>query len=120
LVEAGPSVPAEARPSEAVEEGGEVVHSKLAEGSLMLGKEGAMEESEPPAPGASTEELEFIVRHASGKIYRRNKLPKCSITPGICSTLEGPWCMVGMTKMTSFIVCLTIKRFMSVGRWQTM
>jgi hypothetical protein len=40
----------------------------------MLGKEGATEESESPAPVASTKELEFIVRHASGKNYRRNKL----------------------------------------------
>jgi hypothetical protein len=104
-VEAGPSVPAEARPL------------KVVEGSLMLGKEGPTEESESPAPGASTEELEFIVRHASGKNYRRNKLPKRHIMPGIYSTLEVPWCMVGMTKMTSFIVCLTIKRFMFVGRW---
>jgi hypothetical protein len=119
-VEAGPLVPAEARPLEAVEEGGEARPSKVVEVSLMLGKEGAMEESEPPAPRASTEELEFIVCHALGKNYRRNKLSKHNITPGICSTLEGPWCMVGMTKMTSFIVCLTIKRFLSIGRWQTM
>jgi hypothetical protein len=40
VVEAGPSVPAKVRPSEA------------AEGPLMLGKEGATEESEFPAPGA--------------------------------------------------------------------
>jgi hypothetical protein len=40
-VEAGPLVPAEARPSEAVEEGGEVGPSKVVEVSLMLGKEDA-------------------------------------------------------------------------------
>jgi hypothetical protein len=131
-VEAGPSVPAEARPSEAAEEGDEARPSEaaeegaqarpsgVAEGPLMLGKEGAFKESEFPAPGAPAEELEFIVRHASGKNYQMNKLPKRNITPGICSTLEGPWCMVGMMKMTSFIVCLTIKRFMFVRRWQTM
>jgi hypothetical protein len=49
----------------------------------MLEKEGAAEESESPAPGAPTEELEFIVRHASGKNYRRSKLPKRNIMPGI-------------------------------------
>jgi hypothetical protein len=82
----------------------------------MLGKEGATEESEFLAPGAPVEELEFIVHHASGKKYQMSKLPKRNITLGIYSTLEGPWCLVEMMKMTSFIVCLIIKRFMSVGR----
>jgi hypothetical protein len=67
--EAGASVPAEARPSKAT--------------PLMLGKEGAAEESESPTPGAPTEELEFMVRHALGKNYRRSKLPKRNIMPGI-------------------------------------
>jgi hypothetical protein len=120
VVEAGPSVPAEVRPSEAPEESAGARPSEVAEGPLMLGKEGATEESESPAPGAPTEELEFIVCHASGGNYQRSKLLKRNIMLGTCSTLEGPWCMVGMMKMTSFIVCLTIKRFMYVGRWQTM
>jgi hypothetical protein len=51
--EAGPSMFAEAKPSEAA--------------PLVLEKEGASEKSKSPAPGASVEELEFIVRHASGK-----------------------------------------------------
>jgi hypothetical protein len=38
-VEAGPSAPAEARPSEAAEEGVEARPSEAAEGPLMLGKE---------------------------------------------------------------------------------
>jgi hypothetical protein len=120
VVEAEPSAPTEARSSEGAEEGAEARPSEATEGPLMLGKEGATEESEFPAPGALTKELEFIVRHASGKNYQMSKLLKRNLTPGICSTLEGPWCMVGMMKMTSFIVCLTIKRFMFVGRWQTM
>jgi hypothetical protein len=51
--EAGPSVSVEARPSE--------------NAPLNLEKEGASEKSKSPAPGTLTEELEFIVRHASGK-----------------------------------------------------
>jgi hypothetical protein len=50
--EAGPSVFAEARPSETA--------------PLILEKEGAPEESKSPAPEAPVEELEFIVQHASG------------------------------------------------------
>jgi hypothetical protein len=51
--EAGPSVSAEARPSEMA--------------PPILEKEGASEKSKSPAPGAPAEELEFIVQHASGK-----------------------------------------------------
>jgi hypothetical protein len=51
--EAGPSIFTEARPSEIT--------------PLILEKEGAPEKSKSPAPRASAEELEFIVRHASGK-----------------------------------------------------
>jgi hypothetical protein len=67
VVGAGPSVPAKARPSEAAEENAGARPLEVAEGTLMLGKEGATEESESPAPGAPAEELEFIVHHASGK-----------------------------------------------------
>jgi hypothetical protein len=42
-----------------------VLHSETA--PLILEKEGAPEKSKSPAPGAPAEELEFIVRHASGK-----------------------------------------------------
>jgi hypothetical protein len=54
---AGSPVLAEARSSEAVEEGTETRPSKVAGAPLMLEKEGAAEESESPAPRAPTEEL---------------------------------------------------------------
>jgi hypothetical protein len=50
---AGPSVPAEAGPSETA--------------PLILEKEGASEKSKSPTSGAPAEELGFIVRHISGK-----------------------------------------------------
>jgi hypothetical protein len=65
--EVGPSVPAEARPAKIVEKNTESTPSDAAKVPLPLQKEKATEESESPAPEASTEELEFIVRHASGK-----------------------------------------------------
>ena len=40
----------------------------------MLEKEGAAEESESPAPGAPTEELEFIVQYASGKTLSKEQI----------------------------------------------
>jgi hypothetical protein len=39
-----------------------------------LEKEGAAEESESPSPRAPTEELEFIVRHASGKKLSKEQI----------------------------------------------
>jgi hypothetical protein len=53
ISEVGPSVLAEARPSEAA--------------PLILEREGAPERPKSPAPEAPAQELEFIVRHASGK-----------------------------------------------------
>ena len=53
ISEAGPSVSTEANPSETA--------------PLVLEREGTSEKSKSPAPGESAEELEFIVRHASGK-----------------------------------------------------
>jgi hypothetical protein len=73
--EAEPSAPADARPSKAVEKGAETRLSDATKAPLLLEKERATEGSKSPTPGASTEELEFIVRHASGK-----KLSKEQIT----------------------------------------
>jgi hypothetical protein len=73
-VEAEPSVPAEARSLEATEEGTETRLSEAAGAPLMLEKEGVAEESESPALGAHTEELEFIVRHASGKKLSKEQI----------------------------------------------
>jgi hypothetical protein len=53
ISEAGPSVSTKERPSKTT--------------PLILEKEGASEKSKSPAPEAPAEELEFIVRHASGK-----------------------------------------------------
>jgi hypothetical protein len=59
---AGPSVSAEAR------------HSEMA--TPILEKEGASEKSKSPAPGAPAEELEFIVRHASGRQLSEEQIAK--------------------------------------------
>jgi hypothetical protein len=75
-VEAGPSTPAEARPSGVAEEGVEARLSEVIEGPSMLRKEGATEESEFPAPGAPSEELDFIVCHASGKKLSNEQIAK--------------------------------------------
>jgi hypothetical protein len=67
--EAGPSAPAEVHPSGAA--------------PLIKEKENAPEKLKSPAPKAPTEELDFIVRHASGKKLWKNRLPKLDNMPGI-------------------------------------
>jgi hypothetical protein len=61
ISEAEPSVPAEARPEIA---------------PIILEKEGASEKSKSRAPGAPAKELEFIVRHASGKHLSEEQIAK--------------------------------------------
>jgi hypothetical protein len=66
-VEAGPSVPAETGSTELVEKNIEQGPSDAAKALLPLEKERTSKESEFPTAKTSTEELEFIVRHAAGK-----------------------------------------------------
>jgi hypothetical protein len=62
--EVGPSVPIETRHVETVEKDTEQGPSDAA---LILEKEGAPKKVKSPTPETSTEEVDFIMRHASGK-----------------------------------------------------
>jgi hypothetical protein len=62
--EAGPSIPAEIGPVETVEK--DIVEGP-SDAAQILEKEGAPKNVKYPTPEASTEELDFIIRHASGK-----------------------------------------------------
>jgi hypothetical protein len=72
--EAGLSVPAETGPTEVVEKNVEARPSDATKTS---------KESEFPTAEASTEGLEFIVRHAAGKNYHECRLPKLCNMPRI-------------------------------------
>jgi hypothetical protein len=63
-VEAGPSVPIETGPVETIEQDTEQGPSNA---TLILEKEGASKKVKSPTPEAFTKELDFIIRHASGK-----------------------------------------------------
>jgi hypothetical protein len=65
--EAGPSVRAETGPAELVEKDAEQGPSDATRAPLPLGKKTTSKESKFPAAEASTEGLEFIVRHVAGK-----------------------------------------------------
>jgi hypothetical protein len=63
-VKVGPSVPIETGPIETSEHDTEQGPS---DATLILEKEGATKKVKSPTPEAFTEELDFIIRHASGK-----------------------------------------------------
>jgi hypothetical protein len=98
----GPSLSAEARASEMA--------------TPILEKEGASEKSKSPAPGAPAEELEFIVRHASGKKLSEEQIAEARQYVKDLKYPEGPWCTVIVTRMISFIVYQKIKRFLSAEK----
>jgi hypothetical protein len=62
--EVGTSVPAETGPIETV---GKDTKERHVDAAPVLEKEGAPKKVKFPTPEASTEELDFIIRHASGK-----------------------------------------------------
>jgi hypothetical protein len=62
-VEAGPSVPIETGPAEARQ----CIEQEPSDVAPVLEKEDAPKKIESPTPEASTEERDFIIRHASGK-----------------------------------------------------
>jgi hypothetical protein len=95
ISEAGPSISTKARPS------------KIA--PLILEKDDAPKKSMSPAPGAPAEELEFIVRHGSGKQLSEEQIAEAKQYAKDLKYPEDPWCTVAMTRMISFIVYQTIK-----------
>ena len=63
-VEDGPSVPTETGPVETIEKDSE---QRPLDAALVLDKESAPKKVKSPTPEASTEEVDFIIRHASGE-----------------------------------------------------
>jgi hypothetical protein len=86
ISETGPSeVPANARPSESA--------------PMILEKESASEKSKSPAPEAPAKELEFIVRHASGKQLSEEQIAEAKQYAKDLKYPEDPLCTVARTKM---------------------
>jgi hypothetical protein len=101
ISEAGPSIPAEARPLESA--------------LIILEKESAFEKSISPAPRAPAKELEFIARHASGK-----QLSEDQIAEGqhYAKDLKYPrWSLVyGGDDEDDFLYCLPDNKEINVCR----
>ena len=69
--EAGPSVPAEAEPTTTEQK----TEREFPDTSTALEKDVA-EKAKSPVPEASSEDIDFIIRHASGKNYLKKRLQK--------------------------------------------
>jgi hypothetical protein len=77
-VKARPSVPIETWPAETKQS----IQLGPLGAALVLEEEDAPKKVESPTSKASTEETDFIIRHASGKKCRKRKLPKLNTMPG--------------------------------------
>jgi hypothetical protein len=75
--ETGPSVSIETGPVETWQN----IEQGPSDAVLVLGKEDAPKKVEFPSPEAFTEELDFIIRHTSGKKCRKRKLLRLNTMP---------------------------------------
>jgi hypothetical protein len=76
--EAEPSVPTEAEPAATEKR----VEQESPDTSVALEKKDASEKAKSPIPEAPSEDLDFIIRHASRKSYLKKKSWKPNTTPG--------------------------------------
>jgi hypothetical protein len=110
--EAGPSVPAETKPAVA----GERAEQKSPDIGIAMEKEVA-EEAKSPAPEVMSENLDYIIRHASGKRLFEEEILEAKHYPRELKYPKGPYCSTTRTKMISCTVSRTTKRYPSARRW---
>jgi hypothetical protein len=108
-VEAGPSVPIETEPvgtGQSIEQGPSDV-------GLVLEKEDAPEKVKSPTPEASTEELDFIIRHASGKKLSKEEIAEAKHYARELKYPKGALVYNG-TNEDDFLYCLLDNKEISV------
>jgi len=111
-VEAGPLVPIETGPVETIEKDTEQGPSDAA---LILEKEGAPKKVKSPTPEASTEELDFIIRHASGKKLSEEQIAEAKHYARELKYPKGSLVYNG-TDEDDFLYCLPDNKEISVCR----
>jgi hypothetical protein len=109
---ARPSVPAETEPI-AIEQ---TVEQRSLGTSMALEKD-APEMAKTPIPEAPSEDFDFIIRHASGKRLSEEEIAEARHYAWELKYPKGRWCTMARTKMTSYIVSQTIRKYLSTGRW---
>jgi hypothetical protein len=110
--EAGPSEPTKEQPLETEEKATKATleAEKMPEPILV-------EEIDTAAPEASSSIHDYIVRHASGKKLSEEEIYEADHYARELKYPKGALVSMGQTKMTSYTASLTIKNYLSAGRW---
>jgi hypothetical protein len=111
---AGPSVPIDAKPAGTEQK----AEQESLDAGLASEKEDAPEKVKSPTPEASSEDLDFIIRHASGKRLSKEEIAKAKHYARELKYPKGPWCTMAPTKMIFYTVSRTTRKYLSAGRWQ--
>jgi hypothetical protein len=85
---------------------------------LTLEEENAPKKVKSPAPKVLAKELDFIVRHASGKQLSREQIAEAEQHARDLKYLERSLIFNGTDEDKFFIAFRMIRRYMSAGRWQ--
>jgi hypothetical protein len=102
--EAGPSVPVEAEPASTEQK----AEQEFPDTNMAL---------ENDVAEASSEDIDFIIRHASRKKLSEEEIAEAKHYARELKYPKGPWCTMAQTKMTSYTVSPTTRKFPSAGKW---
>jgi hypothetical protein len=108
---AGPSVPIETEPAGT----GQSIEQGPSDVGLVLEKEDVLEKVESPTPKAPTEELDFNIRHASGKKLSEEEIAEAKHYARELKYPKGALVYNG-TNEDDFLYCLPDNKEISVCR----
>jgi hypothetical protein len=86
--------------------------------ALILEKEGAPKKVKSPTPEASTEELDFIIRHASGKQLSEEQIAEAKHYARELKYPKGSLVYNGTDEDDFCTAFRTTRRFLCARRWQ--
>ena len=112
--EAGPSVPTEAVPAGTEQR----TEQESSDAGLALEKKDAPKKVKSSTPEAPSEDLDFIIQHASGKRLSEEEIAEAKHYAGELKYPKGALVYNGTTKMIFYIVSQTTRNYMFAGRWQ--
>jgi hypothetical protein len=109
--EAGPSVPIETKAS-ALEDKAEqqILVTSMAAGQDMI------EKAKSPAPEAPAEDVDYIIRHASGKKLSKEEILEARHYAQKLKYPKGALVLMALTKMISYTISRTTKKYPFAGR----
>jgi hypothetical protein len=85
---------------------------------LALKKKDAPKKVKSSTPKAPSEDLDLIIRHASGKRLSEEEITEAKHYARELKYPKGPWCTMSPTKMIFYTVSWTTRKYLFAGRWQ--